>query len=372
MLNALRWFCLVLVLVVVSPVGAQETPAPLLDLVVRLPAPSGELSRDLSYVDMATIRAAHPNLDLLDPKGPAAAYVAGSPALADLFQADMNGMQQAIGIRFADIDRVLTYGTPPGFITILQGTFDGGAVRAALDALGFVTDSPDPAYTRFCNPEGCDHAADVSFKTRNLANPFGGQLGRYEAIALFDRPEPGMDILMSSPAYRLLEATAARFAAAEVSDSDPSLLQTVSALQSAAGDQALAAALIVPTNAVGENTVRDTALPPYEALAIGAYTAAEGTGHAEVALIYADGAQVEAVPPAVAARLDQPSAFARGKTYKALFEERGVTVSDFRYQPLEDGWGALMVTLTTEGRVNFGYALLIRLLMARDLGWLAP
>lgn len=372
MFNALRWFCLVLILIIVSPVGAQETTAPLLDLAARLPAPVGEMSRDLSYVDMATIRAAHPNLDLFDPKGPAAAYVMGAFAMSDLLEADRNGMQQAIGIRFADIDRVLTYGMPPAFITILQGTFDGGAVRAALDALGFITDSPDPAYTRFCNPEGCDQAAKISLKNINNANPFGGKLGRFESIALFDSTEPGMDILMSSPAYRLLDATAAHFAAAEVSDSDLPTLQAVTALQSAAGDQPLTAALIVQSNEVGENTVRDAALPLYELLAVGAYAAADESSHAEAALIYADGAQVADVPQAVADRLNQPSAFARGRTYQEVLAERGVTVSDFRYQPLDAGGGALMVTLTTEGRVNFGYALLIRFLMARDLGWLAP
>ena len=366
MLNALRWFCLVLILVVVNPTGAQETPAPLLDLATRLPVPFREMSRDLSYVDMAAIRAAHPNLDLFDPQGPASAYVMGAYAMSDLLEADRNGMQQAIGIRFADIDRVLTYGMPPAFITILQGTFDGGAVRAALDALGFVTDSPDPAYTRFCNPEGCELANKISLKNINNTNPFGGKLGRFEAIALFDRPEPGMDILMSSPAFGLLDITAARFAAAELQYSDLPTLQAVAALQSAAGDQPLTAAFIVQSSEVS-----DAAQPPYELLAVGAYAPADENSHAEAALIYADGAQV-VVPQGIAARLDQPSALARGKTYQEVLANRGVTVSDFRYQPLEEGWGALMVTLTTEGRVNFGYGLFIRLLMARDLGWLAP
>lgn len=371
MLKLLRNLCLLLILGMSFTAVAQEpAPAPLSDLAARLPVPDIENYTWFTYVDLAALRETYPDARATDPEGPLSNYGIGSPVLVDLLQAEMEGMREAIGIGLQDIHQVITIGQPPSQLTVMQGTFDVAAVTSALEALGFAVDSPDGSYTRFCHPEGCENASKANIRSRNLANPFGGKIGRLEAIALIDREAPGADLLLSSADADISAAAAAAFAAETAPEGDPMTLQAVAAIESAAGDGTLAAFIVLPAREpLGQNGVADTALPQYEALAIGAYVG--GEPRVEVGLIYSAGSVVENIPPVIAARLDQES-LTTNRTFRSLFEDRGVSVSELSYQPLDEGWGALRLTLTTDGKINRGYGLMLRMIYQRDLGWLAP
>ena len=90
------------------------------------------------------------------------------------------------GLDFFTIERTLAYGLPPSNGIILEGEFDPNAIAAAYQENGWVIERDTDDLTLLCSPEGCDDGLKINVDRRNPANPFGGDFGRVEPIALLD------------------------------------------------------------------------------------------------------------------------------------------------------------------------------------------
>ena len=95
----------------------------------------------------------------------------------------LDGMADAVGFGFFDIDRSLVFGEPPGNGTIVAGHFHGDRIARAYQARGF-SENTQGAVSVWCGPEGCDSGLKLNLGDRNPANPFGGQFGRAEPLAV--------------------------------------------------------------------------------------------------------------------------------------------------------------------------------------------
>jgi hypothetical protein len=94
-----------------------------------------------------------------------------------MFMQSSDGMPKAVGFDFFDVEQELNYGQPPHQTLQISGHFDLDKVRAALTAQGF-TEQDQSGVEVWCGPNGCDSGTKMNLQDRNLANPFGGDLGR--------------------------------------------------------------------------------------------------------------------------------------------------------------------------------------------------
>lgn len=103
----------------------------------------------------------------------------GPPLFQYLRQA--GGMSEAVGFDLFDVDHAMKYGQPPGDVTILSGAFNIDAIESALRE-----EYKEHNFGGVSVWRRSDGKSDSSFssKERNLANPFGGHLGRKQPIAI--------------------------------------------------------------------------------------------------------------------------------------------------------------------------------------------
>lgn len=106
---------------------------------------------------------------------------------------------ELLGFEWFDIDQSLYFGVPPTAGGILRGQFDPERVRAAFEARDFAAETIDGVKV-LCWIEGCDQGLMVDVRSRNPANPFGGNLGRREPVALLP------NLLLNSPAIEVVDA----------------------------------------------------------------------------------------------------------------------------------------------------------------------
>lgn len=93
------------------------------------------------------------------------------------FLSYLEGMEDAVGFGWFAVNRALTFGQPPSMGSVLAGDFDAKRIAAAFEARGF-TGSAAGDVTVWCRAAGCNEGLAINLRSRNPANPFGGELGR--------------------------------------------------------------------------------------------------------------------------------------------------------------------------------------------------
>ncbi|MFW5772739.1 MAG: hypothetical protein ACOCZH_05375 [Phototrophicaceae bacterium] len=202
MRQSFRWLMmLMLVSLVLVPVVAQDNAAedghPLLELLGFVPAEmvAAESFFDLSYVDFRAFEAAvgiarPPDTDLGGDDfsnwvNQSSRLVAGPSFLPDVF-IRQDAMREVVGFTVFDIDRALMFGAPPSNGTVLAGDPDALTDPLVLGEkfreLGFKAQDVDGGFTLWQHSERDGFEVDI--ENRDPANPFGGQLGRAEPVAM--------------------------------------------------------------------------------------------------------------------------------------------------------------------------------------------
>lgn len=212
-MSASRRFFVIIVLLcsLLMPAGAQEEPHPLLAMLARVP--NIPLTRtDIYYVDWRAIEAAYPPA-LMPPSyasfdgigrdipGVQLWWLIFRNAQSQIAQQMFGVGQEApstVGFDIFQIERELAYGRPPENALQLEGNFDLQAVRMAFENLGFAQEARNDAEL-WCSTDGCDKGRNVNPAERQLANPFGGQLGRKQPLLIGD------GVLISSPSAEIIE-----------------------------------------------------------------------------------------------------------------------------------------------------------------------
>lgn len=96
------------------------------------------------------------------------------------FSALLN-MRAAVGFDLLQIERGVEFGRPPNTGLVLLGMFDGATIAAAHQARGYVEDS---ASGTWCFESDCTIGNRVNLANRELANIFGGDLGRNQPVGI--------------------------------------------------------------------------------------------------------------------------------------------------------------------------------------------
>lgn len=198
--------------------AAQETPpdSPLLALLRQVPD-QGTARYLTLYLDRSAITRAYAGTlqpanvaqgiaslqadddDLLSAPQRAwwAVYLrVNPPVMADT--STWGNMPSVMGIEFFQIERELGYGEPPGAGLIIQGNFDRAAVETAWSARDYQSTEAGI----WCYQADCTTSATVMMDKREVANLFGGRLGRQEALLITD------DTLQGSADAQLLAGAA--------------------------------------------------------------------------------------------------------------------------------------------------------------------
>jgi|GEM_PF-3634698 len=347
---------------------------PLQTLFALLPAPlEAMLLTDdpprisLSYVDLQLLRQRYPYDQLLSPQSRLATVASlASDVAENIFIAEMNEMPTVTGFSLSDIRQILVFGEPPARVAFLRGEFDGDAIRAAFTAAGYAIDPSVSAYTRICHPEGCTESTKTDLRERNLGIPFGGEIGRKDALALFESDVAGEDLLITTPNDELFEAAVAQASSGVSSTFSHPVWTTVGALleQPLAAD--MVAANLYPArwlNSTGDE-------PAYAVLAAATYAPEDALTQTLVMQVYPQ-VGVEALSPfPIETLLAGTSVFAK-RSYAELFAERGVAVTVESSIAIGEG-SARLLRLSANSTPTVDYELLMRLIFNRDLAWLAP
>src|SRR5690606_74600 len=82
-----------------------------------------------------------------------------------------------------DMDRSLVFGNPPSMGNILEGDFDPAQIAEAFAARDF-TENDFNGVPVWCGAAGCENGLQTDLANRNPGNPFGGDLGRSEPLAI--------------------------------------------------------------------------------------------------------------------------------------------------------------------------------------------
>lgn len=396
MLKLARLGFLLLVAVLIGmPAAAQEDANPLLKMLAFVPdAPEIQDAAPLfSYVDYRAVEAAR-GIDT-----PTARDFADDTDLSGMWMAAMNGvvsglslnyfmmylegMEEALGFSWFDIDQALTFGQPPAMGKVLAGDFDMERIGAAFAARDYTEDMAD-GITVWCPPDGCDTGLETNLRTRDPANPFGGELGRREPIAAL----PGY--VLNSPSDTVLTAmieTHGDEAASLAGNPD------VRAAANVLADQGLLlqaqffkladVGLVDPLAALeGVDFLKSFGqLPPYRLMFV-ADTAAGGEQVALIGLVYADAETAKAAAEELLARVQVAESLAVKRPLLALIEERGAQVGA-AYADKDDETGRAVAileiraplpdnTVQEEGVSRYapsglGFRLLVDAIYRRDL-----
>ena len=142
-----------------------------------------------------------------------------------------------VGFDFTDVHSELAFGQPPGDGIVLQGEFDPARIGAALSARDFTTTDAGP-FSLWCRSDGCNKGLKLDIADRDPADPFGGELGRRQPLAVSE------GTLLSSAAIETVDGMldATRGARPSLAD-DPSYATVAEAL---AGEGTLVQATFVP------------------------------------------------------------------------------------------------------------------------------
>lgn len=382
-----------------APTAAQSDDSPLLRMLARIPA-AAAAHEYFSYVDYRAVFAARPGAPNITTWQEFAAAdgdertallgalsgVQSGPASFMHYLYQSGDTPEVVGFDIFAVDRAVEYGQQPETVTVLEGDFDADAVVAAHAARGY-TASELGALTLLCSADGCD-GMKLNLANRNLANPFGGDLGRSQPVLLGDR------LIASSPSSAELDLAAAAINGnADSLASVPDYAAAVEAI-SAAGTPMQAYFInpssIMPPSAALAGSVSDpdqlkallaelertfVPVPPYNLLVIGdTATASEQIGL--VALVYTNPADAEAAAALFPAQLTDTDSLTETRSFGEIFAARGVRAVETSVYPASAGRAVLLLTLraplaTGDSAASDIFKVLVRSYATRNLSWLA-
>ena len=277
----------------------------------------------------------------------------------------------------------------------LLGRFDPEAIARAFAARDFSATEVGRR-TLLCGPGGCDSGLQFDLERRDPDNPFGGQLGRLEPLAVSTS-----DVLSSASGDTLRAMLAAVDGTVPSLASDPAYRAAAEAL---AAEAPVTQATFVPSVLVGADVVgmllegveeamarleaiaaTFEPIAPPELVAFGdAATSSEQI--ATIALVYRDAEDARRAAEVIPERLETMESVRDRRPIRDLLDERGVGRVQGQVRTSADGSRSVAVIalraplpigepdpgtgmLTASSPV---YRLLVNMLTSRDTLWLAP
>lgn len=392
----------------------DDTDPTILSALGSVPDTSDVRQQIVSWVDYRAVEAARPGaaqptslaelqalMDADDPAGALwmAAFMglqSGSGDLVRYLFASGHDWPRVVGFDFFDVDRELAFGAPPADGIVLEGRFDPAVIGATLGARQF-TSTPAGEATLWCGPDGCDEGLMVDVAGRDVADPFGGDLGRKQPLAVSEAA------LSSSAAIETVQGMLdARADDIPSLADDPLWVATATAL---AGEGMPIQATFVPATELGwdparflgENLTEEELRARLAELAEGfepiapALLLGIGDGATEseqvvtLALAYATLEDAELAADVLPRRLETMDSVRTGQPLRELLADRGVTSVEGRAEPIEAGGALTILTLRAPlagdepepGSDRFEassmlYRLFIQMIFSRDVDWLTP
>lgn len=385
------------VLLAVWPVSAQTSTSPLLDILARVPDTAR--NRDfVSYIDYHALFASRPGgvvpastaewNALLDSDSKAARLTmaalfgisAGPEQWARILRMQ-DATIESTGIDFFSITRAIQVGAPPGVVVILNGNFDPAAIVKAFTAKGFKEDKLD-GFTVVCNPDGCAEGQRFNVRERDLANPFGGQLGRKEPLVVT------ADYLYNSPDYESVQAVVQA-----VQDKTPSLADAPEfrAMANALAPHGTLIQAQIPDTRyvlrqtpVGLSEAAQKPFPDYSLIGF-AHTHDDKAQYVVIPIVFDKAEDAEKAAAILPERAAGYTSTTWNQPFMKLAEERGGTLQEPTiYQDAETGKTVLLLVFEaaldgeepgmTEGSFRASgilFQLFIASIAQRDMPWLA-
>lgn len=190
-----RCILLVLLLVLTPGIRAQDEEAnPLLEILALVPDEL-DTGRDLlplplGYADFSRVEVPAGGLDDMW-LGPVMRILTApflQRHIGVYLEDDL--MLNAVGFEFPDIETFLSYGEPPGVIYMFGGSFDVDTIAEVYTAQGYAAEQIE-GVTVWRRADGKSDV-EVDAANRRPENPFGGDLGRKQPLAVI----PGADGLV--------------------------------------------------------------------------------------------------------------------------------------------------------------------------------
>lgn len=381
-------------LLVMMPAAGQEdaddaADIPLLETLALVPADAlaDERTPLISYADYAEMVIARgmtrPTTDdFLDRTETSALWIGMTGGLIagmqlSYFFVQVEEMEPLTGFSWMQIDRSLTFGDPPAMGLILGGEFDTDAITAAYTARDYTPSSAGDEVTVWCSAGGCD-GSSMDIRNRNPADPFGGELGRSQPVAVMP------DFVASSPEFALVRNIVDAYTGTEPSLADNA--GVYAAAQAMASTGGIRQAMLFTQDALGVPATGSGPLPPYS-LIFFADTWQDDTQIALIGMVYDSAADANAAVIEVLARLETAESTVANRSFMELLEQRGGEVYDaYVYQVDDAGPFVTLVLLhypmpdnTVQdlgGRSGYApssmvFRLLVDSLYRLDIGWLA-
>ncbi|MCE7949361.1 MAG: hypothetical protein DYG88_18230 [Chloroflexi bacterium CFX4] len=298
-----------------------------------------------SYLDYAALQKTLPNsvrpfnmqnFNMLSGTAPVAWYRAGLNNLAagdaNLLEVALRGdeMRQFVGFDFFSIDQVVAFGNAPGDGRLYTGRFNVQAVEAAFLARDYTKFERD-GLSVFCGDAACDRnlALRTDVSNRRVGDPFGGNLGRREPIAL------APNLIMNSPDMRVFDGMVTAY-----NGGSPSLTQNtdVRALLAAlTAEGTVVQANIFSAYVIGPVQRGDDGIAPYTLAALVHLLREDGSQPVYIALTYAEESVAQAAGEALAARIQGYQSSVARRPFAQLLAERGGTLEAAQIVQPEEG-----------------------------------
>lgn len=340
-MKVLRVYCFIVVcLMLCLPAAAQDdSNTPLLDMLKLVPD-TEQTRAGIPLVSYADYRAIETGRDIDTPPTKAdfanqtdksglwmsAANGVMSGMRLDYFMQYLEGMEKLVGFSWFDVDQALVFGQPPSTGNILVGNFDSEAIAKAFEARDYTTENQDDVVI-LCGPDGCDQGLQQNLVDNNPANPFGGQFGRKEPLALLP------NTVLNSPNYDVMSAMIETQTGDQPSLADDPNVKTAANLIAYKGmlrqtqffngvDVGDYSAMAAP-----EGEEQPELLPAYS-LAFFADTYADGLEQrALVGLVYDDEESANAAVALMVDRLQMAESMAVKQPFMQLIEDRGGNIA---------------------------------------------
>lgn len=398
-------------LLLTLPVSAQEEPHPLIELLANVPATTDIVDIEIRYADYAasiqtrtgTSRPASADEAITmieDDREQFSHYLNALPVTSipmTRYLRELVNTPDVLGLDFFKIDQSLMFGAPPVYGILLRGDFDAQSIITAHQARDYSSVDAPEGVTLLCYEGDCSSGVSADLMSRDLANIFGGELGRREPIALTD------NLILNSPAEStltgMIQTHSGEFnalgdlpqyhAAAQAATADGQLRQMIFWPLSVSNISAFFDGTL-DTEGISEfqAMIETPSLPPYSLLAFAEVADVEqAVQRAQVLMVYADETTAERAGTAALERLNDPAfvSIVTGRPYLDILLATGAepptarvyadAVSGFYVAVIE--FSAPLVTATTraddEMLVQSGleFSRLVQMVYQRDLLWLA-
>jgi hypothetical protein len=410
-----RWLIVLTVFVVVLTAVSPVVPTaaathPLLQMLAMVPDTSDARDSEVSYVDFRALVEARPGAARPKTAKEWAAIEAAGSSDGGLYRAALLGVRigspeflmqflrpeetiKTVGIDPYSVDRLLTFGTPPRTALILGGAFDPTAIGAALKAQTFVENQIDKR-TVWCSPDGCEAGLKLDLKSRTINNPFGGQLGRKQPVAV----QP--DYVYSSADFSVVHGIAAAIEKKQPSLAEAKEYLAVAEAFTASGtliqvyfiNPKHTSQMAIPNLAErpGADKIATTIakdfvpIPQYSLVAL-AHIVERNEQWAVVALVYDRAADAKTAADALPKKITTYQSLAVRQPFMDLVKDRGGMIDTPQiYTSAATGKSVLTVTfrgpIEPETPIEGGklyrasgllFSLLVESIIRRDIGWLA-